>query len=85
MLFGIHCDDIQILTFLAVVLSLTQGVPNILKELIQSSTRAMDCEIVMLCSRVIHVLCTVITTTTTTTTVLRPFVRDYPGESVPER
>ena len=24
------------------------------------------------------------TTTTTTTTVLRPFVRDYPGESVPE-
>ena len=23
-------------------------------------------------------------TTTTTTTVLRPFVRDYPGESVPE-
>ena len=25
------------------------------------------------------------TTTTTTTTVLRPFVQDYPGESVPER
>ena len=25
------------------------------------------------------------TTATTTTTVLRPFVRDYPGESVPER
>jgi len=24
------------------------------------------------------------TTTTTTTTVLRPFVRDYPGESAPE-
>ena len=24
------------------------------------------------------------TTTTTTTTVLRPFARDYPGESVPE-
>jgi len=24
------------------------------------------------------------TTTTTTTTVLRPFVRDYPGESLPE-
>ena len=24
------------------------------------------------------------TTTTTTTTVLRPFVRDYPGEPVPE-
>jgi len=23
-------------------------------------------------------------TTTTTTTVLRPFVRDYPGEPVPE-
>jgi len=23
-------------------------------------------------------------TTTTTTTILRPFVRDYPGESVPE-
>ena len=25
-----------------------------------------------------------VTTTTTTTTVLRPFVRDYPGESLPE-
>ena len=24
------------------------------------------------------------TTTTTTTTILRPFVRDYPSESVPE-
>jgi len=26
----------------------------------------------------------VVNTTTTTTTVLRPFVRDYPGEPVPE-
>ena len=25
-----------------------------------------------------------ITTTTTTTTILQPFVRDYPGELVPE-
>jgi len=27
---------------------------------------------------------TTTTTTTTTTTILRPFVRDYPGEPVPE-
>jgi len=29
-------------------------------------------------------LTTTTTTTTTSTTVLRPFVRDYPGEPVPE-
>jgi len=28
---------------------------------------------------------TTTTTTSTSTTVLQPFVRDYPGESVPER
>jgi len=40
------------------------------------------CECIALCTIVPHNIAQ--NTTTTTTTVLRPFVRDYPGEPVPE-